>query len=34
MTPKLGLFEWIIILVYSAGLALEVTECCMKCEGV
>ena len=34
MALKLGLFEWIVILVYSAGLAVEVTECCMENEGV
>jgi hypothetical protein len=34
MALKLGLFERIIMLVYSAGLAVEVTECCLKSEGV
>jgi hypothetical protein len=34
MALKLGLFEWLIMLVYSAGLAVEVIECCVKSEEV
>jgi hypothetical protein len=34
MALKLGLFEWVIMLDYSAGLAAEVIESCMKSEGM
>jgi hypothetical protein len=33
MVLKLGLFEWVIILICSEELAIEVIDCCMKSEG-